>query len=135
MILWEFHILHPNPTNLPVLPCFPSILVASLSKRKLKRMRKALHSFIFPASPSHLRSLQWPWQLQCLSQTRPFYLNSFTCNEWLAWFKVSASGTLSIWGPHLHFSRISCCCLSQGDYMAVVLQDQSLHMFQQVTEG
>lgn len=41
------------------------------------------------------------------------------------------SGKPSILEPHQNFPPILCCCLSHGNPVATVLQDQSLHVLQQ----
>lgn len=41
----------------------------------------------------------------------------------------------SILDPHQSSSQISCCCLSHRDPVAIVMQDGSLHMLQQVING
>lgn len=117
--------MYPNPTYFPMPPCLPLPLQRPPSKTKTKPTK---HCSFFPPILSHIHLLQWHRELQCVTQyhfiQKGLLANVLAVNYW------PCSSTLSI--PHSNSSQISCY---HGDPVAMVPEDQSLHVLQQAIHG
>lgn len=133
LVFWEFHIIHPNPTQLPVFPYLPLIPVASLPKRNTpqtnsKQNTSFLHLSCFSnISPLVLAALE----LRCVTHSvfnqphpqismamsprfgsRPLHRHPWTLTE-----------------APLGYPTIALC------HGRAILQDHPLHTLQRVIDG
>jgi hypothetical protein len=96
LILCEFHVVHSNPTHLPVPPYEPSTLATPTPPEENKRLKTKL-------LPSHVDAGMCPTVLPSVHTS---LLANVYSNESLVCLRPLASAMLSILDPHRDSSDI-----------------------------